>query len=234
MFAVCGVPDDKFRTICSTVDKLDKVWRLTAVHILSFSVPDSIIQILTLTWDSCSLTEGLGRCVDGVNYCYEGQTFRLNLHRLWLVSCCPLSTLLCSLSPSLYHSSISGFDPFPHAIFSCPNLDALGGREEGDGEWEGLVRGGCRPDWGVRQYAGWDFPQIHTGHQWHSSVQSTATPTSVNCPQNSSSVSSRDSRQTRTTVHLHIFILHLLKHCTQVVYSKSTFIPLHLFYSYSY
>ncbi|XP_066572867.1 histidine--tRNA ligase isoform X2 [Amia ocellicauda] len=24
MFAVCGVPDDKFRTICSTVDKLDK------------------------------------------------------------------------------------------------------------------------------------------------------------------------------------------------------------------
>lgn len=25
MFAVCGVPDDKFRTICSTVDKLDKV-----------------------------------------------------------------------------------------------------------------------------------------------------------------------------------------------------------------
>ncbi|XP_061092753.1 histidine--tRNA ligase isoform X3 [Conger conger] len=25
MFAVCGVPDEKFRTICSTVDKLDKV-----------------------------------------------------------------------------------------------------------------------------------------------------------------------------------------------------------------
>lgn len=25
MFAVCGVPDDKFRAICSTVDKLDKV-----------------------------------------------------------------------------------------------------------------------------------------------------------------------------------------------------------------
>ncbi|MBN3318492.1 SYHC protein, partial [Atractosteus spatula] len=25
LFAVCGVPDDKFRTICSTVDKLDKV-----------------------------------------------------------------------------------------------------------------------------------------------------------------------------------------------------------------
>ncbi|XP_004566659.3 histidine--tRNA ligase isoform X1 [Maylandia zebra] len=25
MFAVCGVPDDKFRTICSTVDKLDKM-----------------------------------------------------------------------------------------------------------------------------------------------------------------------------------------------------------------
>lgn len=27
MFAVCGVPKDKFRTICSTVDKLDKVCR---------------------------------------------------------------------------------------------------------------------------------------------------------------------------------------------------------------
>lgn len=25
MFAVCGVPDEKFRTICSSVDKLDKV-----------------------------------------------------------------------------------------------------------------------------------------------------------------------------------------------------------------
>ena len=25
MFAACGVPDDKFRTICSAVDKLDKV-----------------------------------------------------------------------------------------------------------------------------------------------------------------------------------------------------------------
>ena len=25
MFAVCGVPEDKFRTACSSVDKLDKV-----------------------------------------------------------------------------------------------------------------------------------------------------------------------------------------------------------------
>ncbi len=25
MFAACGVPNDKFRTICSAVDKLDKV-----------------------------------------------------------------------------------------------------------------------------------------------------------------------------------------------------------------
>ena len=25
MFAVCGVPEDKFRPICSAVDKLDKV-----------------------------------------------------------------------------------------------------------------------------------------------------------------------------------------------------------------
>ncbi|XP_035769223.1 histidine--tRNA ligase, cytoplasmic-like [Neolamprologus brichardi] len=36
MFAVCGVPDDKFRTICSTVDKLDKVLRLTAVNMQLF------------------------------------------------------------------------------------------------------------------------------------------------------------------------------------------------------
>lgn len=26
MFEACGVPADKFRTICSAVDKLDKVW----------------------------------------------------------------------------------------------------------------------------------------------------------------------------------------------------------------
>ncbi|KPP73124.1 histidyl-tRNA synthetase, cytoplasmic-like [Scleropages formosus] len=33
MFEVCGVPDDKFRTICSTVDKLDKVlWLYTHMH----------------------------------------------------------------------------------------------------------------------------------------------------------------------------------------------------------
>ena len=25
MFSACGVPEDKFRTICSAVDKLDKV-----------------------------------------------------------------------------------------------------------------------------------------------------------------------------------------------------------------
>ena len=25
MFAVCGVPEEKFRSICSAVDKLDKV-----------------------------------------------------------------------------------------------------------------------------------------------------------------------------------------------------------------
>lgn len=27
MFEACGVPADKFRTICSAVDKLDKVWQ---------------------------------------------------------------------------------------------------------------------------------------------------------------------------------------------------------------
>ena len=26
MFAACGVPEDKFRTICSAVDKLDKTF----------------------------------------------------------------------------------------------------------------------------------------------------------------------------------------------------------------
>ena len=33
MFAACGVPPEKFRAICSAVDKLDKVHRL--VHFLS-------------------------------------------------------------------------------------------------------------------------------------------------------------------------------------------------------
>ena len=35
MFAICGVPDSKFRTICSSVDKLDKVMtkRLTLLFL---------------------------------------------------------------------------------------------------------------------------------------------------------------------------------------------------------
>ena len=31
LFAACGVPQDKFRTICSAVDKLDKVNNLIIV-----------------------------------------------------------------------------------------------------------------------------------------------------------------------------------------------------------
>ena len=38
MFRVCGVPDDKFRTICSSVDKLDKV-SVPYPLILSSQVP---------------------------------------------------------------------------------------------------------------------------------------------------------------------------------------------------
>lgn len=39
MFAVCGVSDEKFRTICSTVDKLDKVRDQTTrehLHVFNF------------------------------------------------------------------------------------------------------------------------------------------------------------------------------------------------------
>lgn len=32
MFEACGVPADKFRSICSAVDKLDKVNALTNFH----------------------------------------------------------------------------------------------------------------------------------------------------------------------------------------------------------
>lgn len=42
MFAVCGVPDEKFRTICSTVDKLDKVWR--KVMDVQSSLPTELLQ----------------------------------------------------------------------------------------------------------------------------------------------------------------------------------------------
>lgn len=34
MFAACGVPDDKFRAICSAVDKLDKVMELDMFIVL--------------------------------------------------------------------------------------------------------------------------------------------------------------------------------------------------------
>lgn len=39
MFAVCGVPDSKFRTICSSVDKLDKVTTQTPATFFSRSHP---------------------------------------------------------------------------------------------------------------------------------------------------------------------------------------------------
>lgn len=39
MFEACGVPADKFRTICSSVDKLDKV-KLERNQLLSHSIGD--------------------------------------------------------------------------------------------------------------------------------------------------------------------------------------------------
>lgn len=42
MFAACGVPDSKFRTICSAVDKLDKVFWNTEASLLH--VWDSLID----------------------------------------------------------------------------------------------------------------------------------------------------------------------------------------------
>ena len=38
IFAVCGVPEDKFRTICSAVDKLDKVCFANPVTDLSIVI----------------------------------------------------------------------------------------------------------------------------------------------------------------------------------------------------
>lgn len=38
MFEACGVPADKFRTICSTVDKLDKVCWLGALTLVKLRV----------------------------------------------------------------------------------------------------------------------------------------------------------------------------------------------------
>ena len=37
MFEVCGVPADKFRAICSSVDKLDKVGDVITLKALSLS-----------------------------------------------------------------------------------------------------------------------------------------------------------------------------------------------------
>ena len=126
MFAVCGVPDDKFRTICSTVDKLDKVLRLTATHILSFAVLDSLISSFTETSSgryACSAKSTIGMMRAGHSS----------------IQCLSHLTSHCLTDPILH----------------APPLDGVGGRKEGDGEWEGLVRGSCWPDWGVRQYEGW-------------------------------------------------------------------------------
>uniref|UniRef100_A0A4W5N8U1 histidine--tRNA ligase n=1 Tax=Hucho hucho TaxID=62062 RepID=A0A4W5N8U1_9TELE len=54
MFAVCGVPDDKFRTICSTVDKLDKMsWEVVKSEMvnekgLSEEAADQIGQYVSM------------------------------------------------------------------------------------------------------------------------------------------------------------------------------------------
>ena len=48
MFAACGVPDDKFRTICSSVDKLDKVRINSILH--SYGHQGPVVQrIISLT-----------------------------------------------------------------------------------------------------------------------------------------------------------------------------------------
>ena len=48
MFAVCGVPEEKFRSICSAVDKLDKV---TLCISLMTSILINVV-IIHLTFDS--------------------------------------------------------------------------------------------------------------------------------------------------------------------------------------
>ena len=51
MFAVCGVPDDKFRTICSAVDKLDKVRLLSLVIIIRLTLL-SLMSTSSACWKS--------------------------------------------------------------------------------------------------------------------------------------------------------------------------------------
>ncbi|NXP56768.1 SYHC protein, partial [Heliornis fulica] len=54
MFAVCGVPDSRFRTICSSVDKLDKVlepWAAAAAGVTLSLCPSG--QLLTVVCENC-------------------------------------------------------------------------------------------------------------------------------------------------------------------------------------
>ncbi|KAM6923500.1 histidine--tRNA ligase-like [Xenentodon cancila] len=59
MFAVCGVPDDKFRTICSTVDKLDKMsWEDVKKEMvnekgLSEEAADQIGEYVSMKGETC-------------------------------------------------------------------------------------------------------------------------------------------------------------------------------------
>ena len=68
MFAACGVPEDKFRTICSAVDKLDKVgtvsWNLKHIVIdgdLLTKTPIVLLVLINLTL-FCRHVDILGRC----------------------------------------------------------------------------------------------------------------------------------------------------------------------------
>ena len=47
IFAACGVPPEKFRPVCSAVDKLDKV---TSNEVYFFKSPEVQVHLLQLDW----------------------------------------------------------------------------------------------------------------------------------------------------------------------------------------
>ncbi len=57
MFAACGVPQDKFREICSAVDKLDKVKGLMVASRAN-SLPPVCVRV-------CNVSDGVGRSKEG-------------------------------------------------------------------------------------------------------------------------------------------------------------------------
>ncbi|XP_063068178.1 histidine--tRNA ligase-like isoform X1 [Engraulis encrasicolus] len=64
MFAVCGVPDDKFRTVCSSVDKMDKMpWEDVKKEIIEKGLPEKVAaqigEYVTLKAGGMELAERL-------------------------------------------------------------------------------------------------------------------------------------------------------------------------------